>query len=132
MINIGDLDYDWLLTEASKKLENFVKSFQLYKIGLTNDVWLDVCPEANIELYDCIYRKSFVAVKHFYQECLEFIDEIFENGAVELKMMLGKLFFATILYIFRIFSFRRQIFSRICHNTCGLLATCLRSFSSRC
>ena len=100
MINIGDLDYDWLLTEASKKLENFVKSFQLYKIGLTEDVLLDVCPEANIELYDCIYRKSFVAVKHFYQECLEFIDEIFEKGAVELKRMLGKSFFATILYIY--------------------------------
>ena len=33
-IDVGDLDYEWQLSEASKKLESFVRSFQLYKIGL--------------------------------------------------------------------------------------------------
>ena len=34
VIDIGDLDYEWQFSEASEKLENFVKSFELFKIGL--------------------------------------------------------------------------------------------------
>ena len=91
MIDIGDLDYEWQLTEATKKLETFVKSFELYIIGLSEDVWVNVCPEANVELYDCIESEALVNSNQFYQECLDYIDEIFKKGAEDLKQILGKI-----------------------------------------
>lgn len=58
IIDVGDLDYEWQLSEATQKLENFVKSFQLYKIGLSDPVLNDVCPEANDDLFSCINSSS--------------------------------------------------------------------------
>ena len=89
VIDIGDLDYDWQLSEASEKLEKYVKSFKLYKIGLNDDVQSNVCPEANIELYECMNATTNDHVKAFYQDCLNYIDEIFEKGADTLKQILG-------------------------------------------
>ena len=89
VIDIGDLDYEWQLSEASRKLENYVKKFELYKIGLTDDVTAKVCPEANIELYECMESTTYDNVQAFYQECLDYIDEIFKKGADDLKQILG-------------------------------------------
>ena len=93
VIDIGDLDYEWQLTEASKKLETFVKSFELYKIGLSEALWSNVCPEANIELFECIEGETQSNVDAFYQECLDYIDEIFKKGAEDLKQILDAEYF---------------------------------------
>ena len=90
MIDIGDLDYEWQLAQASEKLENYVKSFKLHKIGLDDDVSSNVCPEANIELYECIKASTIDNVQAIYQDCLDYIDDIFQKGAVDLKKKLGK------------------------------------------
>ena len=66
-----------------------MKSFKLYKIGLNDDVTTDVCPEANIELYECMESTTNDNVQAFYQECLDYIDEIFEKGTNDLKQLLG-------------------------------------------
>ena len=93
VIDIGDLDYEWQLNEASKKLENFVKSFELYKIGLSEAVWLNVCPEVNIELFECIEGETQSNVDAFYHECIDYIDEIFKKGAEDLKQILDAEYF---------------------------------------
>jgi len=89
VIDIGDLDYEWQLTDASGRLENFVKSFELYKIGLTDDMLTKVCSESNIELYECIESTTDVHVQAFYEECLEYINEIFQKGSTDLQELLG-------------------------------------------
>ena len=89
VIDIGDLDYEWQLSEASAKLEDYVKSFKLYKIGLNDDVLTKVCPEANIELYQCMESTTDQNVQDFYEECLNYINEIFQKGADDLKELLG-------------------------------------------
>ena len=89
VIDIGDLDYEWQLSEASAKLEDYVKSFKLYKIGLNDDVLTKVCPEANIELYQCMESTTDEDVQDFHEECLNYINEIFQKGADDLKQLLG-------------------------------------------
>ena len=76
-----------------------MKSFKLYKIGLNDDVQSNVCPEANHELYECLESTTNDTVQVFYQECLEYIDEIFRKGADDLKKMLGNsiIFYANII-----------------------------------
>ena len=102
VIDIGDLDYEWQLSEASGKLEKFVKSFKLYKIGLNDDVSTKVCPEANIELYECMQSTTNDNVEAFYQDCLVYINEIFQKGADDLKKILGT--------IFQVYRFRSKKF----------------------
>ena len=92
VIDIGDLDYEWQLTQASEKLKDYVTTFQLYKIGLNDDVSSNVCPEANIELYECMKATSSDNVQAFYEECLNYIDEIFPKGHQDLKSLLGKIY----------------------------------------
>ena len=88
-VNHPNLDYEWQLSEASAKLEDYVKSFKLYKIGLNDDVLAKVCPEANIELYQCMESTTDDNVQDFYEECLDYINEIFQKGADDLKQLLG-------------------------------------------
>ena len=115
MIDIGDLDYEWQLSEGSVKLEEYVKSFKLYKIGLDDDVKARVCPEANIELYQCIESTTSDSVQAFYQDCLDYINEIFPRGADDLKQQLGT-FSNSQGFISHLKNFfRRQIFPSICH-----------------
>ena len=83
------MDYEWQFSEASEKLETYVKSFKLYKIGLNDDVSTKVCPEAKIELYECMESTTNENVQDFYQDCLEYINEIFRKGADDLKEILG-------------------------------------------
>ena len=90
VIDIGVLDYEWQLTQASEKLEDYVETFKLYKIGLNDDVSSNVCPEANIELYECIKATTDDNVQAFYEDCLKYIDEIFQKGHLDLKSLLGK------------------------------------------
>ena len=71
------------------KLEKFVQSFKLYNIGLTDDISTNVCPEANIELYECIDSATNYNMQAFYKECLHYINEIFQRGANDLQEMLG-------------------------------------------
>ena len=89
VIDVGDLDYEWQLSEASGKLEEYVKSFQLDSIGLSDDVSTNVCPEANIELYQCMESTTMENVQVFYQDCLNYINQIFLKGANDLKLILG-------------------------------------------
>ena len=56
---------------------------------MNDDVQSNVCPEANIELYECMNATTNDHVKAFYQDCLNYIDEIFEKGADTLKQILG-------------------------------------------
>ena len=100
VIDIDDLDYEWQLSEATKKLEDFVKSFKLYKIGLNDDITTKVCPEANVELYECIESTTTDNVQAFYQECLNYINEIFEKGADDLQQLLGTIFFRFFRYLY--------------------------------
>ena len=93
MIDIGDLDYEWQLSDASERLENFVKSFDLYKIGLNDNVSTKTCSEANVELYQCIESTTNANVQVFYEQCLDYINEIFGKGMQDLKKMLGEFFF---------------------------------------
>ena len=76
-----------------------MKSFKLYNIGLNDDVRSNVCPEANLELYKCLESTTNDMVRVFYQDCLEYIDEIFRKGADDLKKMLGNsiIFYANII-----------------------------------
>ena len=90
VIDIGDLDYEWQFGEASKKLEKYVKSFELYKIGLSDAVWLKVCPEAGVDLFECMSATSTARVNAFYEDCLAYIEEIFPRGSDDLKEVLGK------------------------------------------
>lgn len=66
-----------------------MKSFKLYKIGLNDDVKTKVCPEANFELYQCIESTTNDNVEAFYQECLDYINDIFPKGSDDLKQLLG-------------------------------------------
>ena len=91
MIDIGDLDYEWQLEEAAKSLMKFVKQFDLSEIGLTYKVMDHVCPEANEELFQCISDDAKASVDFFYNDCLDYINEIFQKGANDLKIMLGNL-----------------------------------------
>ena len=91
MIDIGDLDYEWQLTDALEKLENFVKSFDVYKIGIHDDITTKVCPETTNGLYHCIESTTNNNVQAFYQECLEYINDIFLKGSKDLKEELGKI-----------------------------------------
>ena len=91
MIDIGDLDYEWQLSDASEKLETFVRSFELYQIGLNNDLLADVCPEATMELYQCMESTTNANVQAFYNDCLEYISEIFQKGSEDLIEILGEL-----------------------------------------
>ena len=90
VIDVGDLDYEWQLSEASKKLENFVQTFELYKIGLSDTVQNNVCPEATDQLFNCLQSQSIQEKDRFYQECIAYIDEIFKKGFQDLKTVLGK------------------------------------------
>ena len=76
-----------------------MKSFKLYNIGLNDDVRSNVCPEANLELYECLESTTNDKIRVFYQDCLEYIDEIFRKGADDLKKMLGNsiIFYANII-----------------------------------
>ena len=89
VIDIGDLDFEWQLSEATEKLENYVKLLKLYELGLNDDVQSKVCPEANIELYECFESTTTDNLQALYQECLEYINEIFPKGANDLKKILG-------------------------------------------
>ena len=91
MIDIGDLDYEWQLEEAAKSLMKFVKQFDLSEIGLTYKVMDHVCPEANEELFQCISDDAKASVDSFYNDCLDYITEIFQKGANDLKIILGNL-----------------------------------------
>ena len=90
VIDISDLDYEWQLSEASEQLENFLKSFELYKIGLDDDFSTKICPEANEELYQCFESTTHDNVQDFYTQCLEYIKDIFPKGTHDLKDLLGK------------------------------------------
>ena len=114
VIDIGDLDYEWQLSEGSVKLEEYVKSFKLYKIGLNDDVKAKVCPEANLELYQCIESTTSDNVQAFYQDCLDYINEIFPRGADDLKQQLGTFFNSQGFISYLKKFFRRQIFPSIC------------------
>ena len=85
------------MTDASGRLENFVKSFELYKIGLTEDLLTNVCSESNIELYECIESTTDQLVQAFYEECLEYIIEIFQKGRHDLQELLGNLYHSIIV-----------------------------------
>ena len=61
----------------------------MYKIGLNDDITDNVCPEANIELYECMESTTHDNVQSFYQDCLDYINEIFEKGADDLRQILG-------------------------------------------
>lgn len=74
-----------------EKLENFVKSFDAYKIGINDDITTKVCPETNIGLFHCIESTTNDNVQAFYEECLEYINDIFPKGTEDLKEKLGKL-----------------------------------------
>ena len=89
VIDIDDLNYEWQLQEAQDKLELFVKSFDMKSIGLTNEVWNEVCPEANKELFDCFSSQTNQNVEQFYEECLHYIDDIFQKGSQDLIEILG-------------------------------------------
>ena len=67
----------------------FVKSFELYQIGLNEDISTKVCPEANLELYECISSTTDQNIQAFYDECLKFINDEFEKGSPDLKKILG-------------------------------------------
>ena len=97
-INLEDLDFDWQLSEATKVLENFVKTFTPASIGLTDTVLHSVCPEANVELIECFDSYADDQLLIFYNECLLFIDEIFPRGKGNLIEVLGKL---CLLYFFQ-------------------------------
>ena len=51
-----------------------------------------VCPEANDELVDCIKIRAYQALDEYYQDCLNYIEEIFRNGYIDLKKLLGKFY----------------------------------------
>ena len=56
---------------------------------MDDDVSAKVCPEANIELYECMEATTYDNMQSFYQECLDYIDEIFKKGADDLRQILG-------------------------------------------
>ena len=71
----------------------------MYKIGLNDDITDNVCQEANIELYECMESTTNDNVQSFYQDCLDYINEIFEKGADDLRQILGTLgFYVEFLY----------------------------------
>lgn len=93
VIDISDLDYEWQLSEASEKLANFLKSFDLFKIGLDDEFATKICPEANEELYQCLESTTNDNVQDFYTQCLDYIQDIFPKGTKDLKDLLGKNYF---------------------------------------
>ena len=48
-----------------------------------------VCPEANKELFQCISDDAVTSMERFYNDCLNYISEIFERGESDLKILLG-------------------------------------------
>ena len=104
MINIDDFNYAWQLEEASKKLEEYVIGFETQQIGLTDALLLNICPEAETELKNCIEREAALAAELFHENCLHQIDEIFSEGKQDLTQLLGK------ILCFATQSFRRYFF----------------------
>ena len=89
MINIDDFNYAWQLEEASKKLEKYVKTFEPQQIGLTDALALNVCPEAEAELKNCLKKEATKAAEFFHEKCLLEINEIFPEGTQDLTNLLG-------------------------------------------
>ena len=47
VVDIGKLNYDWLLKDAKDDLTDFVNQFDLDKVGLTDSSLEHLCPEVN-------------------------------------------------------------------------------------
>jgi hypothetical protein len=92
VIDINALDYEWQLIEAKKKLQKYVQNFKLSDIGLTNDLMVDFCPEAEPELVDCVQEQATLKTSQFHEEAVSYIDLIFPRGTDDMIIYLGENF----------------------------------------
>lgn len=90
VIDINQLDYEWLLKDAKEDLRQFVSEFNLNSVGLSDEILSSMCPESDSKLRNCMDNQVNEAVQEFYHICVEKIDEIFPAGRVDLLSYLGK------------------------------------------
>ena len=88
VIDINQLDYEWQLKEAMHELENFVRKFNMTETGLNNEILSGVCPEADVDLMDCISREVNNYNEEFYLLCQNQILLIFPKGKEDLQSYL--------------------------------------------
>ena len=89
IIDINQLDYEWLLKEAKEELDEFVRQYDLVETGLTSEVLSSVCPEADSDLYNCIKEQNDLSVQDFYEKSLLEINQIFPKGEKDLIVYLN-------------------------------------------
>ena len=89
MIQIDDLEYQSKLAAAATALMEFVSSFDLTQIGLTDLFKSSVCPQSDEKLLVCLNDSANDKVMEFYEECIRFIDNILPKGKEELTNLLG-------------------------------------------
>ena len=90
IVDINQLDYDWLLKEAKLELSLFVSQFNMTDIGLTTQVTTDVCPEADNQLQNCIQKTAKDLVNVFYDECVSEAQRLFPKGEKDLIKYLNE------------------------------------------
>ena len=96
VIDINQLNYEWLLKDAKEELHKFVQTFKLEEHGMTEAVQTNVCPQADGRLKTCFDQQIEAANKTFYIRCTEEAYRLFAPGYADLIMYLGK--FNNMLY----------------------------------
>ena len=89
VIDINQLDYEWLLRNAMDELLLFVQKFNISGIGLTESAMDIICVEADNDLQMCMKTHAEHYVSVFYTECIAEIDKIFSKGHDDLVEYLG-------------------------------------------
>lgn len=92
IIDLDDINYDWLLHDAKIQLEQLVSSFKITSVGLSSDVLTSVCPQSDDRLKTCFKHSVELEIERQRELWLEEIINIFPKGYDDLVAFLGKLF----------------------------------------
>ena len=93
IIDINQLDYEWLLEEAKKELGTFVQTFDIDDQGLTIETLTKVCPESDSTLVNGMENQVNTEKNKFHVQCLNQIDKIFPAGKEDLVKYLDDVLF---------------------------------------
>ena len=94
VIDINQLNYEWLLKDAKEELHKFVQTFKLEHHGMTEAVLSNVCPQADTRLQTCFDGEIEATNKTFYIKCTEEAYRLFAPGYTDLIAYLGKCYAA--------------------------------------
>ena len=90
VINIEELNYEYLLSSAKEGLLEFVRSYNLEDYGMNNDALFNVCPESDTRLQNCFDKSTKLSADNFYVLCINEAQRLFPPGYNDLVAYLGQ------------------------------------------